>query len=59
MGNSICNEEKKEISSNVSNKGRENKIEKEDEKYDEPKDNNINNTENINLDSMAQNANQD
>ena len=47
MGNSICNEEKKEIS-----KGRENKI-------DESKDNNINNTENINLDSMAQNANQD
>ena len=59
MGISRCNEEKKEISSNVSNKGRENKIEKEDEKYDEPKDNNINNTENINLDSMAQNANQD
>ena len=59
MGISICNEEKKEISFNVSNKGRENKIEKEDEKYDEPKDNNINNTENINLDSLSQNSNQD
>ena len=53
--------EKKEISSNVSNIGRENKIKikKEDEKYDESKDNNNYNTENINLDSMAQNSNQD
>ena len=55
----VCGEEKKGGSSNVSNEGRENEIEKDHEKYDEPKDNNINNTENINLDSMAQNSNRD